>query len=175
MDWTRLVFDLIDTRSFSNIWFWIVLAVMWSGAAHWILGVPYDLVQRAQRTGGQAEADLEALVAINARRIDTIAEVSGTWIVALLSALLTALALLGFVYRVEFAQAVFLLGFPMSLVGALSLAEARRLLREAPTGPELWRRLRWHRFKVQLVGMISVFVTSMWGMYQVIVVGPWGQ
>ncbi len=45
--------------SFSNLWYWIALAVMWSSTSHWVLGVPYDMIQRARREGGQAEADLE--------------------------------------------------------------------------------------------------------------------
>ncbi|MEM9756043.1 MAG: component of SufBCD complex, partial [Pseudomonadota bacterium] len=32
--------DVIDLRSFSNLWYWIVLAVFWSSASHWGLGVP---------------------------------------------------------------------------------------------------------------------------------------
>jgi hypothetical protein len=27
------VFELIGVRSFSNIWFWLVLAMVWSGAS----------------------------------------------------------------------------------------------------------------------------------------------
>ena len=40
---------------------------------------------------------------------------------------LTVLATLGFYYRVELAQAVFLIVAPMSLVGGLSLRAARRM------------------------------------------------
>ena len=43
---------------------WIVLAVAWSSASHWVLGVPFDMVMRARRQGGQAAADLEDLARI---------------------------------------------------------------------------------------------------------------
>ena len=57
-------FEVIDIRSFSNLWFWMVLAVMWSSASHRVIGIPYDMIQNAKRHGGQAERDLEALMQI---------------------------------------------------------------------------------------------------------------
>ena len=74
------IFELIDMRSFSNLWFWIALAVMWSTASHWVLGVPFDMVLRAKRSGGVAEQDLEDLVRVNCNRLLFIARVSGLWI-----------------------------------------------------------------------------------------------
>ncbi|MCU0909379.1 MAG: component of SufBCD complex, partial [Rhodobacteraceae bacterium] len=32
MDWYLTVFEVIDMRSFSNLWYWIGLAVLWSSA-----------------------------------------------------------------------------------------------------------------------------------------------
>ena len=165
MDWYGTVFEVIDMRSFSNLWFWIVLAVMWSSTSHWVLGVPYDMVGRAQRAGGQAAQDLEDLVRINTNRFLFIVDESGMWLSALVSAFLTGAALLGFVYDVELAQALFLLAAPMTLVGLLSIYSARRI-REAGehTGPLLWRRLRMHRLVTQFIGVVSIFVTALWGM-----------
>ena len=62
MDWYQTLFEMIDMRSFSNLWFWIALAVMWSTASHWVLGVPFDMVLRARRHGEEAQADLEDMV-----------------------------------------------------------------------------------------------------------------
>ncbi|RME18629.1 MAG: component of SufBCD complex [Alphaproteobacteria bacterium] len=174
MDWYSAVFELIDMRSFSNLWFWIALAVMWSTTAHWVLGVPYDTIQRAARHGGQAQADLEDLVRINVNRLLYIAEVSGLWLLAIASGLLTSLAMLGFWYGVEFAQAVFLLAFPMTFVGLLSLRTARTIRAEALSGPALRRRLIRHRLATQVIGMVSIFVTALWGMYQNMTIGPLG-
>lgn len=166
MDWTQTIFEVIDMRSFSNLWFWIALAVLWSSASHWVLGVPFDMITRARKHGEQAQADLETIVRINVDRILYIGRVSGLVLLGFLCFVLTALALLGFVYNVEFAQALFLIGLPMSLVGMLSLATARRIEAEAPTGEALHRRLIRHRQFVQLIGMVSIFVTALWGMWQ---------
>ena len=166
MDWYDTVFELIDMRSFSNLWYWIALAVLWSTSSHWVLGVPYDMVSRAKQNGGAAEADLQDMVRINCNRLLYIGEVAGLWIILFGSAVLSGMGMLGFWYGVEFAQALFLLAFPMSLVGLLSFATARRILGGALVGPALHRRMRLHRLYTQMIGVVAIFVTAMWGMYQ---------
>jgi len=171
LDWYQTLFEMIDMRSFSNLWFWIALAVMWSTASHWVLGVPFDMVLRARRQGGEAQADLEDIVRINVNRLLYISQVSGLWLLGLGFFVLTSLVLLGFAYGIEFAQALLLLGFPMSLVGLLSLSTARLIRIEGSTGDVLQRRLMRHRLYTQIIGMISIFVTALWGMYQNLSIG----
>ena len=161
-------------RSFSNLWFWIALAVLWSTASHFVLGVPFDMVGRARSFGGQAEADLEAIVRVNANRLTYIVQVSGLWLMGLTCFVLTALLILGFFYRVEFAQALFLLAFPMTFVGLLNLRLARMIVVEEVTGEPLRQMLSRHRNMVQVIGMVSIFITAIWGMYQNLTVGPFG-
>jgi len=174
LDWYKTVFELIDMRSFSNLWYWIALAVVWSSASHWVLGVPFDLVLRARRHGGQAEVDLHDLVRINVNRLMYIGTVSGLWLLGFTCFILTGLGLLGFVYSVEFAQAVFLLAFPMSIVGAMSISTALLIHTQAPTGEALRQRMTRHRFYTQLIGVISIFVTALWGMWQNMTAGALG-
>lgn len=153
-------------RSFSNLWFWIALAVMWATASHWVVGVPHDMILRARRNGGQAETDLEDLVRINCNRLLYIGRVSGLWLLGLGCFLLSGLLILGFFYNVQLAQALFLLAMPMSLVGLLNLSTARLIAHEQLTGEPLRRRLSRQRTYTQIIGMISIFATSLWGMYQ---------
>jgi len=174
LNWYDTVFELIDMRSFSNLWFWIALAVVWSTASHWVLGVPFDMVQRAARNGGQSEHDLEVLVRINVNRILFIGRVSGLWLLAIACAVLTALGMLGFFYWIEFAQAVFLLGFPLSLVGGLSFLTANRIDTDDLTGEALRARLRRHRLYTQMIGVLAIFTTAMWGMWQNMTLGALG-
>jgi hypothetical protein len=124
------------------------------------------MVLRARRQGGQAQTDLEDITRINVNRLLYIARTAGLWLLALLFFMLSALAMLGFFYRVEFAQAVFLLGAPLSLVGALSVRTAFRIEAGQSTGEALQHRLHMHRFATQLIGIMAIFVTAMWGMYQ---------
>ena len=166
MGWTQTLFDVIDFRSFSNLWFWIVLAVVWSSASHYVLGVPFDMVIRAKRHGGQALTDLEDLVRINVNRLLYVGRTAGLWLAGVAAFVLTTLVVLGFWYGVEFAQAVVLLALPMSLVGAMSLSAARRIEAEAPQGEALFRALSLHRTWRQGIGMVAIFVTALYGMYQ---------
>ena len=166
MDWYSTVFEIIDMRSFSNLWYWIALAVSWSTVSHWVIGVPFDMIQKAARLGGEAQSDLEDMVRINCNRLLYIAGMAGLWLLGFASALLTSLAILGFWYWVEFAQAVFLLLFPMSLAGLMPLNTAAIIRDQALAGEELRKRLHRHRVQTQFLGMGAIFVTSLWGMYQ---------
>lgn len=174
MDWYQTVFEVIDMRSFSNLWFWIALAVLWSTASHWVLGVPFDLIQRAKRHGGQHAEDLETLTRINVNRLLYIANTAGLWIVGATAFFVSGLIVLGFMYNMQFAQALACLVVPMCLVSALSVRTARKIAAGENTGQALHRRLSRQRMATQAIGMFSIFFTSMWGMWQNINVGVLG-
>ena len=175
MDWYETVFEVIDMRSFSNLWYWIALAVLWSSVSHWVLGVPFDMINRARRQkDGEAMADLQDLVRVNVRRIMFITETSGSWILLFGSAIFTALLLLAVFYDVEFAQAVLLLAAPLGVLGGISVWTSQRIRANGDTGEVLIRRLMKHRFFTQMIGVIAIFVTAMFGMYKNLYVGPLG-
>jgi hypothetical protein len=160
------VFEVIDMRSFSNLWYWIVLAVLWSSVSYWVLGVPYDLIQQARREGGQIQEDLQDLVRINTTRLLMMVERSGAIGVALLCFWVTGLGLMAFLYDVEFAQAIFLLLVPLSLVVWQSVRVSRRLVGSAVDPDALHRTLMRHRRVTQVIGMLSICVTAIYGMWQ---------
>jgi hypothetical protein len=160
------VFEVIDMRSFSNLWYWIALAVLWSSTSHWVLGVPHDMIQRARREGGQAQVDLEDLARINSGRLLAIMDQGGLAIVGVGFFWLTVLMVLAFYYDVEFAQAVFLLAFPMVFVFWLSVRACRRIRAGENRGEALYRRLTIHRRWTQGIGMVAIFVTAMYGSWQ---------
>lgn len=160
-------------RSFSNLWFWIALAVLWSSASHWVLGVPFDMVQRAQN-GGQMARDLEDMTRVNVNRLLYIGRVSGLWLMGFGCFILSGMVILGFIYDVEFAQAVFFLGFPMSMVGLLSLSTGRLIESEGYEASTISKRLTRHRLYTQMIGTFSIFCTALWGMYQNLSIGMLG-
>ncbi|MFN4153371.1 MAG: component of SufBCD complex [Paracoccaceae bacterium] len=165
MEWYTLVLLLIDMRSFSSLWYWISLAVLWSSVSHWVLGVPVDLINRARRTGGDAAQDMTVMARINARRMLYISRNGGMWLIGIVFFVLTILTMLSVLYRVEFAQAVLLMFAPMVLVGYLTLRLALRVETDEPEGDVLVRLMMRHRFMVQLIGMIAIFITALFGMY----------
>ncbi|WP_316646307.1 component of SufBCD complex [Ovoidimarina sediminis] len=173
MDWYQTVFELIDLRSFSNLWYWIALAVLWSTSSHWILGVPFDLVQRASRYGGEAETDLNDLVRINVNRILYLMTSTGTGATGFIALVLAMLVTLGFFYSYEFAQATFFLVAPMSLIGALNVWTARKIRATEAAGAALYTLMWRHRRIVQGMGVVWIFVTGVWGMSRnMLVTGP---
>lgn len=171
MDWYKTIFEVIDLRSFSNLWFWLALAVLWSTVSHYVIGVPHDLIRRAEREAGQSLADVEALANIYTRRMLFIWRSGGMFILAFISFLVTGLILLATVYEVEFAQAVLCLLLPMLIVGTLTLRTCQIIETGALEGEALIRRLRRHRITVQTVGMFALFFTGMFGMYQNLTIG----
>lgn len=175
MDWYETVFEVIDMRSFSNLWYWIALAVLWSSVSHWVLGVPFDMIIRARRQQTpNAMDDLNDLVRVNINRILFISETAGSWIMLFGSAILTALLLMSVLYDVEFAQAVLLLGAPLGILGALSVLTARKIRKTGEEGDVMIKRLMRHRFITQLIGVVSIFVTAMFGMYKNLYIVPAG-
>jgi len=159
------VFDLIEFRAFSSIWYWLLLGLVWTRVIHAPMGVPYDLLRRADNRDRQAERDVQALTGYELRRRGDVADQIGFWSVALWAFALTALALLSAAYRVEMAQAVLLLAAPLALVQGLVSRAGRRIEMEGLHGADLRRALRRLRAQVQAVGLLSVFVAALWGMY----------
>lgn len=175
LDWYDSVFEVIDMRSFSNLWYWIALAVLWSSVSHWILGVPFDSILRARRGKPEtAMTDCENLTRINVNRILFIADEAGLWIALFGSMFITALGISAFFYNIEFSQAVFLMAFPMVFLGWMSVHTARVIQTRSLDGDALVRQLMKHRFFTQLIGVVSIFVTAMYGMYRNLNVGPFG-
>ncbi|MGR3504707.1 MAG: component of SufBCD complex [Paracoccaceae bacterium] len=166
LEWFSTLGEVINLRSFSNLWYWVMLAVVWSSSSHWVLGVPYDMVTRAAAQGGEAETDLSDIIRVNVNRLVYIGDVSGLWIIGFGAFFLSFLGLSGFVYGFQLAQAVFLITFPMSIVGLLSFRTARNLQLDMPAGKALRKALMRHRLITQVIGMISIFITALWGMYQ---------
>lgn len=174
MQWYQTIFELIDMRSFSNLWYWVGLSVFWSTVGHWVLGVPHDLIRRAERNEDFARHDVETLVAVYVRRLLFIMRTAGIWMVAVLSFVLSGLMLLATRYNVEFAQAVLCLLLPGCIVFLLTLRTARMIEAGENAGTPLLLRLRRHRQSVQVVGMVSIFFTGVFGMYQNMLIGVYG-
>lgn len=165
MSWNDAIFQVISLHTFSNVWYWLAVAVSWSTTSQWVLGVPFDLIIRARRKGGDASDDLETMVGINVRRITSIVDAAGLWIMGFLAFVLSALGMAGFYYGFELAQGVFCLALPLSIAGGLTVRLCRAFAVDQPEGAELVRRLLRFRFWIQVLAMVSIFVTAMYGMY----------
>jgi hypothetical protein len=160
-----IITGLIDFRTFSNIWYWLAVMVIWAVATHWVIGVPFDMVVRARRQGGQAAQDLDILVAINLRRLLTLSGTPAVILVGIGAFVVTAAAMLGFVYGLELAQGLFCLAFPLVFVAVLTWRSCQRLALDQQTGPALIRALVRLRFWIQLIAITALFCTALLGIY----------
>ena len=166
MDLTKALLQVIDTRSFSSLWYWLMLALAWSMASHWVLGVPFDMIVRARRQGGEAMQDLRDLVRVQVLRTTAISRRMGPWLVGAAGFAVSALLVLGFWHWIEIAQALAFLLLPLIGVAAMGVALARRMEAEDPDNELMVQRLLRHRFWTQAIGMVTIFVTALFGMYQ---------
>jgi hypothetical protein len=114
------------------------------------------------------------MVRINTGRMLYIVRTTGSWLVAFWAFMLTMLVLLGFAYDIDFAQAVLFLYVPFSVLMLLSLRTSLRIEAGEGQGEALHRCLHRHRLSTQILGMISIFVTSLFGMYQNMQIGVLG-
>ena len=158
------VLSTIDLRSFSNAWFWIMLVLAWSSMTASLVGVPYDMVVRARRHGGQAMLDLETQALVQSRRRIAIIAQSGVALMAIWAAMLTMFVTLGFVYGFEMAQALAFLLLPLSIAVLIGLPLTHRIAAGVLTGEQLVKSLMWHRFKMMSLGLVSILLTTLWGM-----------
>lgn len=161
------IFRVIDTRSFASVWYWIIIALFWSNVTQNILNAPHALILSARRYGGEAMEDLEALVRLTVRRRLQVMDKIGHWVVGSVLATLSLVGVLAFVYRLEFAQAVFLLLLPLSILRLMGLRLSYRIERQNLRDEQLVRALLRHRLGIQFLGMVSIFITAIWGMFRV--------
>lgn len=165
MDWTDAITRMIELNTFASIWYWLAVIVTWSIASNWLIGVPFDMLFRARKYGAAQMADIEVLVDVNIRRIVEINRIFGAFITALLAFILSALAMMGFYYGWEFAQGMFILGAPLSIIVMINMRLAHQLVATPLTGRDLIRRLFIIRLWTQIVAMVTMFFTAMYGMY----------
>jgi len=154
---------LLNTRTFSEAWFWISLLVIWLCIGHRVMGVRWSRVKQARRKGGELQAETDMLVHLHVR------DMMDSGVSAILTLFSTGFlaALLVFASKgSHFAQAMFLLAFPLWIINLLTWACARAIRRDDPRGQDLFRRLRLHRFLVQLVAWLMLISTTLWGLIQ---------
>ena len=89
--------------------------------------MPYDLVQRADREGGEVEEMVDQSVQINVARAMHFINRSGALLSGIAGFVLAAIAVAGFWFWVEFYQALFMLIAPHFLVLLLAVRLAIRL------------------------------------------------
>ena len=143
----------------------MTVIVSWAVASHWLIGVPFDLLFRARKCEPQEIADLEAIVDVNVRRFTGLTDSAGPLLLGFITFILVGLGMGGFYYGSEMGQGLFILGAPLTIV-IIQNAKVAHELRASPlAGPALVSRLFRMRVWSQIIGMIAIFFTAMYGMW----------
>ncbi|MCP5088438.1 MAG: component of SufBCD complex [Rhodobacteraceae bacterium] len=158
--------EVIGSRSFASVWYWIVFALVWTRTTHWTLGVPYEDARMGRKHGGQYQVDFETVLEINTRKTLEVFDNHNIILTALAAFFLTTIFTLGFLFRIQFMQAGFLLLFPLSLVGLLSIRLAHSLTARPLHGEELYKAYVLHRRIKQLIGAVAIMFSAFWGVGQ---------
>lgn len=154
---------VLDFSAFDAVWYWVLLALLWSHWTQTTLGAPLAMIRRAQMGDKAALADLAQLCDIHARDLRGLTAQLGAVMVTGVGVILGFLAALGFVYQSPLAQSVFFLVMPAVGVGYFRSRLAQRWPMVAPQD-QVATLLR-HRRRVQLFGACLIFFTAIWGVF----------
>ncbi|KQI72488.1 hypothetical protein AN191_05525 [Loktanella sp. 5RATIMAR09] len=168
MESTIALLRLLDFQTFDSLWYWMAVMVTYAVASNWLLGVPFDVLFRARKLANPHLADLETLVDVNVRRIVEINAYLGVAITIMVAFSLSVLVVLSLFYGVELAQGLLALAAPLTLIMVMNMRLAHQLDAAPLQGRELVDRLFRVRLWTQIVSMIALFFTAMYGMYVVI-------
>lgn len=165
MSVTDIINELLHTRSFDNVWFWLMLAVSWSLATYWTLGVGHHEAMEARNKGGQHLSDFELVVNIYCRRLAEGIDQFGNGAALIGSFLLSIMATMGFWFGMVFMQGLFLLVFPLLIANIMTVVLAKRQVSAPLVGQNLIQRYRRLRLLKQGFGVFSILLISIWGAY----------
>ncbi|WP_118132660.1 hypothetical protein [Oceanicella sp. SM1341] len=154
---------LISTGTFDSLWYWVITVLAWSVTCHWTVGVPYDLLIRAEHRGGEAARQVDSLAAIHAAREAASLASSGAYVLAVAAFAVSALVTLGFYGGVEAAQGASFLALPLLVVRALNARLAVHIAAGGLQGEALRKRLARRRFFNQLVALLSITAAALFG------------
>ena len=158
-------FSLIETTSFFNLWYWMMMIVAWSMTAHWTLGVPYDAIRHADRLGGDFAEHCDLQAHINARRLIYYFDRGGPYFIAFVSFMLALIGGWGFYQGYELAQAFFVLTAPLLSTSVFTVRLAYRIKEEALQGEDWRKALKRRRIMNQGIGILAITLASMATIY----------
>lgn len=171
-----ILIGILDARSFTSIWYWMGLALIWSSVTRNALGIPATVVQRARHNeGGPRQELLDWLRLILPRW--RMGGTEGVLLSAGIGFALASLWVLGFRYGLQLAQALMVLLGPLVVLLVLRIRLATRLNRllnrldagglspdaMAVNAAKLLFRHGWAAFFLSIVAMLlAVMVAAAW-------------
>ncbi|MDO5528496.1 MAG: hypothetical protein Q4F71_03755 [Paracoccus sp. (in: a-proteobacteria)] len=178
--------ELVDTRPFISLWFWLWFITLWAWSGRYVLGVPSETIQRADRalraakagkTGPEPAELPEAALLLDFLSLHVphwrAGEREGPIMLGLGAFAGASLFVLGFRFGISTAQALFFLTVPFMILSVMRARLAARLeviLDQAARGMAVndaaraaLRQIGVHRTLLTILSLLSVVVTSIWG------------
>lgn len=149
------MFTIFGTASFQNIWYWAFSVLAWTVATQRTLGVPYDMLLRARRDPDEVSR-VEWLARHAAGRVVSVSRQAGTAVAAAVGFVLAGLFVFGFLSNYELARAVFVLTFPLAMIGYSTLRLALSVEKHDLRGDVLVTVLARRRFWHQVVAVLAI-------------------
>lgn len=169
------LFPLLDLRAFSSLWYWVLMLILWGQATDRVLGVPWPMIADARRDGS---AEAAAAVATHLRpllrRVSRASRKGLMLQSAIAGFALSLLAILGFGYGLEVAQAALLLIAPLGHVTFLGHRLARRILEDDITGAPLLSALARLHGTTTGVAILAIAGSAIWGAARVLTLPSFG-
>lgn len=154
------ILAVLDHSSFLSVWFWIVMAFAWVSATHTVLGVPFDSIVRADWNPDVFETEVDQIAHASAHRLAYLWDKLPLIIVGGVAFGGSGLLVMAVGYRIEMAQAAATILVPLAWVRAREIRLAHRIRREDLHGNRLRRKMVFHRFMDQLIGVGSISVAA---------------
>ncbi|MBB5514804.1 hypothetical protein FHS89_000810 [Rubricella aquisinus] len=156
------ILEHIDLTSFTTLWYWIFLCLTWNSVTHRTMGVPFDMIIRADGDEARFGADLDALAHAQAHRLTYMFGRFGVVLIGVAAFVVGALAAAAFVLGIQLAQAMFVVALPVIIVWANEVRLAYIVRRGAGLyGTTLRRRIVRFRFYHQLIGLWSLVMAAL--------------
>lgn len=169
------LFPLLDMRAFASLWYWVLMLILWGNAADRVLGVPWAVIAEARRAG---TAEAATAIAEHLRpalwRLRMATRRGLLAQAAFAGFAMSLLGVLGFVYGLELAQAVFVLIAPLGLVTLMGHRLARRILDEALSGDDLLAALARLHGTTTGIAILAIAAAAVWGAAQVLTFPAFG-
>ena len=158
MHWVRELLIFIDGKSFASVWFWLTLGVTWFVVARYPFSISNELILQARNFEESARLSVEVLAEMRAKKLLAF----NLWKVAAFSFIGSIIFVFGWIYQIEFAQALFVWLVPIMGVGGVSLYTAYRVQNRSQKGDALLDTLERHRLMVILIGCLTFGFIAYW-------------
>jgi hypothetical protein len=157
--------EIMTANGFDNPWYWLLVAIVWVRAIQWTLGIPADIMRAAKRGDEQAKQDALALLDIYIRTMTRDFNHFGTILVLMTSFVLASFATMGFWNGVAILQGVFLIAFPMVILGAMGIQLSYRLQNKPESWDALCKIYGRQRWIKAALAIMFIFTSMLWALF----------